>query len=62
MRSDFINKRDTQRKRNATATQNSVDREVIVIPEFDTFYYHATQGVNSGGDDRWNDSPVDFHK
>jgi len=50
MRSDFINKRDFQRRRNATSTQNFVDGEIIVIPEFDTFYWH---NPTQAADDRW---------
>jgi len=39
MRSDFINKRFISNKRLLSQTQ-FVDTEIIVIPEFDTFYYH----------------------
>lgn len=52
MRSDFINKRDIQRRRRPNQPQFT-DGEVIVIPEFDTFYYHNPPSTS--GDDRWTE-------
>lgn len=52
MRSDFINKRDIQRRRRPSQPQFT-DGEVIVIPEFDTFYYHNPSSAL--GDDRWTE-------
>lgn len=49
MRSDFINKRELQRRR-LTAAQNFVEGEIIIIPEFDTFYWHNPLGA---ADARW---------
>ena len=41
MRSDFINKRDYGRRRTGGGTPpQTVESEIIVIPEFDTFIYH----------------------
>lgn len=50
MRSDFINKRFISNKRLLSQT-NFTDTEIIVIPEFDTFYYHNP--LSAFGDDRW---------
>jgi len=50
MRSDFINKRFISNKRLLSQT-NFTDTEIIVIPEFDTFYYHNPP--SAFGDDRW---------
>ena len=52
MRSDFINKRDIQRRRRPNQPQFT-DGEVIVIPEFDTFYYHNPPSAFT--DDRWTE-------
>lgn len=54
MRSDFVNKRELQRKRNATSTQNFVDGEVIVIPEFDTMFLHEPPVF--GQKNRWEET------
>lgn len=51
MRSDFINKRDIQRRRRPSQPQFT-DGEVIVIPEFDTFYYHNPTSTFA---DRWTE-------
>lgn len=53
MRSDFINKRDLQRRRNLTSSQNYVDGEVIVIPEFDTMFLHEYAGAATATEARW---------
>lgn len=53
MRSDFINKRELQRRR-TTQTQNFVDGEVIVIPEFDTMFLH--EPPVSGQKNRWEET------
>ena len=55
MRSDFINKRDFQRKRNATSTQNFVDGEIIIIPEFDTMFLHEPNVFGTQTVERWSD-------
>lgn len=54
MRSDFINKRELQRRR-LTATQNFVDGEVIVIPEFDTMFLHEPPSLATATVERWRD-------
>jgi hypothetical protein len=53
MRSDFINKRELQRRR-TTQTQNFVDGEVIVIPEFDTMFLHEPPVL--GQKNRWEET------
>jgi len=55
MRSDFINKRFISNKRLISQT-NFTDTEIIVIPEFDTFYYHNPP--SAFGDDRWAETIV----
>lgn len=55
MRSDFINKRYISNKRLLSQTQ-FIDSEIIVIPEFDTFYYHNPPSAFA--DDRWIDTSV----
>lgn len=57
MRSDFINKRELQ-KRRITQTQNFVDGEVIVIPEFDTMFLHEPPAVATQTIERWRDSQI----
>jgi hypothetical protein len=54
MRSDFINKRELQRRR-TTQTQNFVDGEVIVIPEFDTMFLHEPPSIATQTIERWRD-------
>ena len=54
MRSDFINKRYISNKRLLSQTQ-FIDTEIIVIPEFDTFFFHAPPIFGQGADDRWNE-------
>jgi hypothetical protein len=56
MRSDFINKRFISNKRLLSQT-NFTDTEIIVIPEFDTFYWH-NPAIFGTPDDRWNGTPV----
>jgi hypothetical protein len=56
MRSDFINKRDYNRRR-ATDTQTFVDGEIIVIPEFDTFIEHKPP-IFGTQVDRWSKTSV----
>lgn len=57
MRSDFINKRDIQRKR-LTANQNFIDGEVIVIPEFDTMFLHEPSVFGTQTEPRWQGSEI----
>ena len=54
MRSDFVNKRDYGRRRSGVGTTppQTIQGELIVIPEFDTFFYHKTT-VSGTPDDRW---------
>lgn len=54
MRSDFVNKRDYGRRRSGggTTPPQTIQGELIVIPEFDTFFYHKTP-VSGTPDDRW---------
>lgn len=54
MRSDFVNKRDYGRRRSGggTTPPQTIQGELIVIPEFDTFFYHKTT-VSETPDDRW---------
>jgi hypothetical protein len=57
MRSDFINKRNIKNRvrLDGGSQQQTTDSEIIVIPEFDTFYWHNPTGP---ADDRWNGTPV----
>jgi len=57
MRSDFINKRELQ-KRRITQTQNFVEGEVIVIPEFDTMFLHEPPAVATQTIERWRDDEI----
>lgn len=53
MRSDFINKRFIQnRRRNVSDPPKTEERELILLPEFDTFLWWNSS--NGGGDDRWD--------
>lgn len=54
MRSDFVNKRELQ-KRRTTQTQNFTESEVIVIPEFDTMFLHEPPSLATGTIERWRD-------
>jgi hypothetical protein len=54
MRSDFINKRFISNKRLLSQT-NFIDTEIIVIPEFDTFYYHNPPSASV---DKWAETEV----
>lgn len=59
MRSDFINKRNLDRRRTTPPSQPTlVDREIILIPTFDTFIWHSSVP----GNDRWGDSIQVFNQ
>jgi hypothetical protein len=53
MRSDFINKRLINRRRQTPTSQPTlVDGEIILIPSFDTFIWHSS----IPGNDRWSNA------
>jgi len=59
MRSDFINKRNIKNRvrLDGGSPPQTTESEIIVIPEFDTFYYH-NPAIFGTLDDRWNGTPV----
>lgn len=59
MRSDFINKRNIKNRvrLDGGSQPQTTESEIIVIPEFDTFYWHNPP-ISGIADDRWNGTPV----
>lgn len=53
MSNDFINWREyDRRRRSGSGTSTPVSKELILLPTFDTYFFH--QPLNIPGGDRWN--------
>ena len=53
MSNDFINRREyDRRRRSGSGTSNPVSKELILLPTFDTYFFH--EPLSTPGGDRWN--------